>query len=72
MRGFGPDVVSSVRPTGVLLLGFFCSGIQLCVLLIPYLFIYLLIYLDSYLLGDDKLGTLYADQTSMGLDPLQN
>ena len=44
MRGFGPDVVPVVvRPTRLYLLDFFCSGIQLYVLLSPYLYF---IYLD--------------------------
>ena len=72
MRGLGPDVVSLVRPTGGLLLDFFCSGIQLCVLLSPYLFNSFLLYPDLYLLGDDKLGIFYANQTPMGLDLHQN
>ena len=47
-----------VGPTGVYLLDFFCSGIQFYLLLSPYLcFIYLL-YLDLYVLGDDKLGSV--------------
>ena len=49
MRGLGPDVVSVVGPPGALTVGFFNSGIQLYILLSPYLcFIF-----DLYLLGDD-------------------
>ena len=43
-----------VRPTGVYLLDFFCSGDQFYLLLSPYLcFISFFIYLDLYVLGDD-------------------
>ena len=41
-----------VRPTGVYLLDFFCSGIQFYLLLSPYLSI---LYLGLYVLGDDAL-----------------
>ena len=44
-----------VRPTGVYLLDFFCSGIQLYSLLSPYLCFISLLYLDLYVLGDDAL-----------------
>ena len=37
MRGLGPDVVYVVESTGVKLLGFFQSGIQLYILFRPYL-----------------------------------
>ena len=40
-------------PTGVYLLDFFCSGIQL--LLSPYPCFISLLYLDLYVLGDDAL-----------------
>ena len=45
-----------VRPTGVYLLeDFFCCGIQFYLLLSPYLCFISLLYLDSYVLGDDVL-----------------
>ena len=44
-----------VRPTGVYLLNFFCSGIQFYLLLSPYLCFISLLYLDLYVLGDDAL-----------------
>ena len=44
-----------VRPTGVCLLDFFCSGIQLNLLLSPYPCFISLLYLDLYVLGDDAL-----------------
>ena len=54
------------------LLDFLCSGIQLYLLLIPYLcFISFLLYLDFYVLGDDALisyGVIHANQTSMRLE----
>ena len=37
-----------VRPTGVYLLDFFCSGIQFCLLLSPNLCFNSLLYLDLY------------------------
>ena len=49
-----PDALAVVRPTGVYLFDFFCSGIQFYVLLSPYIcFIPFLINLDLYGLGDD-------------------
>ena len=42
-----------VGPTGAYLLDFFCSGIQFYLLLSPYLCFISLLYLDSYVLGDD-------------------
>ena len=42
-----------VRPTGVYLLGFFCSGFQFYLLLSPYLCFISFLYLDLYVLGDD-------------------
>ena len=39
-----------VRPTGVYLLDFFCSGIQFYVLLSPYLCFISFLYLDLYVL----------------------
>ena len=44
-----------VRPTGVYLLDFFCSGIQFNLLLSPYPCFVSLLYLDLYVLGDDAL-----------------
>ena len=44
-----------VRPAGVYLLDFFCSGIQFYLLLSPYLCFISLLYLDLYVLGDDAL-----------------
>ena len=44
-----------VRPTGVYLLDFFCSGIQFYLLLSAYLCFISLLYLDLYVLGDDAL-----------------
>ena len=55
MRGFRPDVVSMVGPTGILLLDFFCSGVQFHVLLSPYVCFISFLYLDKYVLGDDAL-----------------
>ena len=64
-----------VGPTGIYLLDFFCSGIQFCLLLSPYLCFIFFLYLDLYVLGDnafDKLGVFYANQISMCLDPHLN
>ena len=47
--------MSVVRPTRVYLLDFFCSGIQLYILLSPYLCFVSFLYHDLYLLGDDTL-----------------
>ena len=44
-----------VGPTGVYLLGFFCSGIQFNLLLSPYSCFISLLYLDLYVLGDDAI-----------------
>ena len=44
-----------VRPTGVYLLDFFCSGIQFYLLLSPYLCFISLLYLDLYVFGEDAL-----------------
>ena len=44
-----------VGPDRVYLLDFFCSGIQFYLLLSPYLCYISLLYLDSYVLGDDAL-----------------
>ena len=56
MRGVGPDVVSLVRPTGVQLFDFFCSDIQLYVLLSPYLCLISFLYLGLYVLGDASIS----------------
>ena len=45
-------LLSVVRPTGVYLLDFFCSGIQLYVLLSPYIWFISFLYLDLYVLLD--------------------
>ena len=55
MRWWGPDDLAVVRPTGVSLLDFFCSGIQFYVLLSPYLCFISFLYLDLYVFGDDAL-----------------
>ena len=47
-----------VRPTGVYVLDFFCSGIQFYLLLSPYLCFISLKYLDLYVLEDDALKSL--------------
>ena len=44
-----------VGPIWVYLLDFFCSGIQLYLLLSPYLRVISFLYLDLYVLGDDAL-----------------
>ena len=44
-----------VWPTGVYLLDFLCSDIQLYLLLSPYLWLISLLYLDLYVLEDDAL-----------------
>ena len=44
-----------VRPTGVNLLDFFCSGIQFYLLLSHYFCFLSFLYLDLYVLGDDVL-----------------
>ena len=51
----GPDALAVVRPTGVYLSDFFCSGIQFYLLLSPYLCLSLFLYLDLYVLRDDAL-----------------
>ena len=53
MGWYGPYSLAVVRPTGVYLLGFFCSSIQFYVLLSPYLCFIAFFYLDLYVLGDD-------------------
>ena len=44
-----------VGPTGIYLLDVFCSGIQFCLPLSPYLCFISFLYLDLYVLGDDAL-----------------
>ena len=44
-----------VGPTGVYLLDFFCSSIQFYLLVSRYLCFVSLLYLESYVLGDDAL-----------------
>ena len=48
-----PDALAVVRPTGVYLLDFFCTGIQFYLLLSPNLCSISFLYLDLYVLGDD-------------------
>ena len=47
-----PDLRTQIR---LYLLDFFCSGIQFNLLLSPYPCFISLLYLDSYVLGDDAL-----------------
>ena len=54
MRGFGTDAVSVVGPTRVYLFDLLCYGIQLYVLLSPYLCFISFLYLDVYVLGDNS------------------
>ena len=44
-----------VRPTGVYLMDFFCSGIHFHLLFSPYLCFISMLYLNLYVLGDDAL-----------------
>ena len=44
-----------VGPAGVCLFDFFCPGIQLYLLLSPFLCFITMLYLDLYVLGDDAL-----------------
>ena len=53
MRGLGLDVVSVVGPTEIYLLDFFYSGIQLYILLSPYLGFISFLYLGLHLIGND-------------------
>ena len=46
------------QPTGVYLLDFFCSSIQFYLLLSPYLCFIFLLYLDTYVLGRDRSGSV--------------
>ena len=50
----GPSVPSTIM-SSVYLLDFFCSSIQIYLLLSPYLCFISLLYLDLYVLGDDAL-----------------
>ena len=59
MRWYGPDALAVVRPTGVYLLGFFCSGIQFYLLLSLYLCFISFLYLDLYVLRDDVLISFF-------------
>ena len=49
------DALAVVRPIGVYLLDFFCSGIKFYLLLSLYLCSISYLYLDLYVLGDDRL-----------------
>ena len=46
-------LLAVIRPTGIYLLGFFCSSIQFYVLLSPYLCFISFLHNDLYVLGDD-------------------
>ena len=64
MRWLGPDALAIVRPTGVLLLDFFCSGIQLYVLLSPYVCLNSFFNLNSYVLEENSwISKRYFMQT---------
>ena len=54
MRWLGPDALAVFRPTGIYLLDFFYAGIQLYVLLNPYLYLISVLNLDLHVLGDDS------------------
>ena len=54
MRWLGPDPLAFVRPRGVLLLDFFCSGIQLYVLLSPYVALTPIFNLNLYDLEENS------------------
>ena len=53
MRWYGPGALAVVRTTGIYLLGLFCSDIQFCVLLSPYLCFISFLCFDLYVFGDD-------------------
>ena len=55
MRWQWTDALAVVRPAGLYLLDFFCSGIQFYLLLSPYICFISFLYLDLYVLGDDAL-----------------
>ena len=50
-----PDALAVVKPIGVYLLDFFCSCIQVYLLLSPYLCFISFLYLYLYVLGDGAL-----------------
>ena len=54
MRGLVPDVCLWSGPPRFNCWILFCSGIQLYILLSPYLYFISFLYPDLYLLGDDK------------------
>ena len=60
-----------VGSTGDYLLEFFCSGIQIYLLLSPYFCFISFLYLDLYVLGDDAI-VVHVNQISMCLDPHLN
>ena len=55
MRWLGPDALTVVRLTRVYLLDFFCSGVQFILTVKSLSSLYLLLYPDLYVLGDDAL-----------------
>ena len=55
MRWWGAGALAVVRPTGVYLLDFFCSGVQFYLLLGPCLCFVSFLYLYLCVLGDDAL-----------------
>ena len=71
MRWLGPDPLAIVRPTGVLLLDFFCSGIQLYVLLSPYVCSNSFFNFNLYVLEENSWisEVFHANQTSLCLVP---
>ena len=72
----GAWCLAVVRPTAVYLLDFFCSGIQLYLLLSPYLCFISLFFISWFICSMrwciDKLEVFHANQTSMCLDPHLN
>ena len=74
MRWMGSDAKSVVGHTGVKQLGFFCSGIQLSVLLSPYLcfisFLTWFIFTRRWFMNKSEI--FHANQTSMCIDLHQN
>ena len=55
VEGGEDDSIQYIQDSGVNLSDFFCSGIQIYLLLSPYLCFISLLYLDLYVLGDDAL-----------------
>ena len=55
MRWLGPNALAVTRPTGVCLLDFFYSSIQIYVLLSPNLCFISFLNFDLYVLGDNSL-----------------